>query len=54
VPESIDIRVRVETMAPGKHKSVGESQSVLIMNDPMVFICASCARRYSLGSWLVT
>jgi hypothetical protein len=31
-----NIRVRVEIMAPGKYNNVGESQSVLLMDDPII------------------
>jgi hypothetical protein len=34
----LDLRVRVERMGPGKYENVGKSQSVLIMNDPIIFI----------------
>jgi hypothetical protein len=28
--------VRVEIMGPGKYEIVGESQAVLVMNDPII------------------
>jgi hypothetical protein len=31
------VRVRVEIMGPGKYDSVGKSQSVLIMINPIIF-----------------